>query len=160
MTGPGPSGSRPDRAALVIAAALAVLAGVVFWQTSIMPVSAQYARVGPTTVPYVVAAGLAALAVGTAVSAFRGGLPAREADDIAPILWIVGGLVAQMVLLKAAGFSIATGALFALTAKGFGRGPLWMTLPIGVALSFFIYLVFARGLQLSLPAGLLENLLP
>ncbi len=160
MTGPGPDGGRPDKAALVIAAALAVLAGVVFWQTSIMPVTAQYARVGPTTVPYVVAAGLAALAVGTVVSAFRGGLPARERDDIGPILWIVGGLVAQLVLLKTAGFSIATGALFALTARGFGRGPIWKTFPIGVALAFAIFIVFARGLQLSLPAGPLENLLP
>ena len=60
-----------------------------------MPVAAQYARVGPTAFPYVIAAGLALLAVGTAVSALRGGFPAREADQLGPILWIVGGLVAQ-----------------------------------------------------------------
>ena len=91
-----------------------------------------YARVGPTTFPYVIAAGLAALAVGTAVSAWRGGFPEREADHAGPILWIVGGLVAQMLLLKPAGFSIATGVLFACAARGFGRGPLWLTVPIGI----------------------------
>ena len=53
----------------MIAAGLAVLAAVIFWQTRAMPVTAQYARVGPTTFPYVIAAGLALLAVGTAVSA-------------------------------------------------------------------------------------------
>lgn len=160
MTDPAPRGGRPDKAALLIAAGLAVLAGVVFWQTRLMPVTAQYARVGPTTVPYVVAAGLAVLALGTALSAWRGGFPEREAENYAPMPWIVGGLVAQMLLLNTAGFSIATGVLFALTARGFGRGPLWMTVPIGVAFALFIYVIFARGLQLSLPAGPLERLLP
>lgn len=65
-----------------------------------------------------------------------------------------------MALLRVAGFSIATGVLFALTAQAFGYGRLWKSLPIGIAFAFLIYLVFARGLQLSLPAGLLESLLP
>ena len=151
---------RPDRAGLVIAVLLALLAAVIFWQTRAMPVTAQYARVGPTTFPYVVAAGLALLAVGTAVSAWRGGFPEREADRIGPMLWIVGGLVAQMLLLKTAGFSIATGALFALAARGFGRGPLWLTLPMGIVFAFVVWLIFARLLNLSLPAGPLERLVP
>jgi putative tricarboxylic transport membrane protein len=161
MTDPAPKAPRrPDRAALVIAALLAVLAAVIFWKTQGMPVAALYARVGPTTFPYVVAACLAALAVGTAVSAWRGGFPEREADHAGPMLWIVAGLVAQMLLLKTAGFSIATGALFALAARGFGRGPLWRTFPIGVVFAFVIWLIFARLLQLSLPAGPLERLVP
>jgi putative tricarboxylic transport membrane protein len=151
---------RPDRAGLVIAVLLALLAGVIFWQTRAMPVTAQYARVGPTTFPYVVAAGLALLAAGTAVSAWRGGFPEREADRAGPMLWIVGGLVAQMLLLKTAGFSVATGVLFALAARGFGRGPLWLTLPMGIVFAFVVWLIFARLLNLSLPAGPLERLVP
>jgi putative tricarboxylic transport membrane protein len=158
MSGPGHPEHRPDRAALAIAAALAALAIVIFWQTRAMPVAAQYARVGPTTLPYVVAAGLAVLSVGTLLSALRGGFPEREADRLGPILWIVGGLAAQMLLLKAAGFSIATGVLFAFAAKGFGRGPLWLTLPLGVVFAFVIWLIFAGVLELSLPAGPLEQL--
>jgi putative tricarboxylic transport membrane protein len=150
--------TRPDRAGFVIAAILAALAALIVWQTRQMPVAAQYARVGPTTFPYVIAAGLAALAAGTLVSALRGRTPAREKDNLGPMLWIVGGLVAQMLLLKTAGFSIATGALFALTARGFGRGPLWLTLPIGIAFAFLVWVIFAQGLSLSLPAGPLENL--
>jgi putative tricarboxylic transport membrane protein len=159
MSGPA-APRRPDRAALVIAVALALLAAVIFWKTRGMPVTAQYARVGPTTFPYVIAAGLGLLAIGTAVSAWRGSFPAREHDHVAPILWIVGGLAAQMLLLKTAGFSIATGALFALAARGFGRGPLWLTFPIGVVFAFAVWVVFARLLQLSLPAGPLEQLVP
>ena len=159
MSGPA-TPRRPDRAGFVIAILLAVLAAVIFYETRSMKVTAAYARVGPTTFPYVIAAGLAVLAVGTALSAWRGGFPEREPERIPPILWIVGGLVLQLLLLQPAGFSIATGFLFALTARGFGRGPLWLTIPIGIAVSLVIWLVFARLLMLSLPAGPLERLIP
>ena len=67
--------------------------------------------------------------------------------------WIVGGLAVQMLTMKTVGFSIATGLLFAAAAKGFGKGPLWQTVPIGIVFSFAVWLVFAKGLQLTLPAG-------
>lgn len=151
---------RPDGAALFIAAILAAIGIVVIWQTSQMRVPPIQARVGPTVFPYIIAAGLLLLSVGTVFSALRGGFPTREADNYQPILWIVGGLVAQMLLLSTAGFSIATGVLFACTAKAFGRGPLWKTIPIGAVFAFLVWFAFAKGLQLSLPAGPLERLIP
>lgn len=159
MSGPA-APRRPDGAGFVIAILLAVLAVVIFYQTRGMKVTAAYARVGPTTVPYVVAAGLAVLAIGTALSAWRGGFPEREPERLPPILWIVAGLALQLLLLKTAGFSIATGLLFALTARGFGRGPLWMTIPVGIIFSLVVWTLFARLLMLSLPAGPLEQLIP
>ena len=149
---------RPDRAALVIAAALAIVAVVIAWSTASHGAGANYARVGPTTFPYFIAAVFLGLSIWTAFEAFRGDFPEREHQEISPILWIVGGLVAQMLLLKVAGFAIATGLLFAATARAFGRGPLWQTIPIGLVLSFVIWIIFAKGLQLSLPAGPLEQL--
>ncbi|HRO12200.1 MAG TPA: tripartite tricarboxylate transporter TctB family protein, partial [Amaricoccus sp.] len=123
----GPAGTRgPDRAGLVVALLLALLAAVIFFDTRAMKVTAAYARVGPTTFPYVIAGVLFLLAIGTAVSAWRGGMPEREPERLSPVLWIVGGLVLQLLLLKPVGFSVATGLLFAFTAKGFGRGPLWL----------------------------------
>jgi putative tricarboxylic transport membrane protein len=159
MSGPA-APRRPDRAGFVIAILLAVLSAVIFYETRAMKVTAAYARVGPTTFPYVIAAGLAVLAVGTALAALRGGFPERAPHRLAPIVWIVGGLVLQLLLLKPAGFSIATGLLFALTAKGFGRGPLWLTIPIGIVFSLVVWFIFARVLMLALPAGPLEKLLP
>ena len=156
--GEGPGRRRPDVAALVIAVLLAVLAAVVFLETRAMPVAAAYARVGPANAPYLISAFLAVLAVGHVVAAFRHGLPEREADRPGPMLWIVGGLVLQMLLLRPAGFSIATGLLFAFTAKGFGKGPLWFTVPLGIVVSLVIWLIFAGLLKLSLPAGPLEHL--
>ncbi len=149
---------RPDWAALVIAAALAVVAAVIAWSTASHGAGASYARVGPTTMPYVIAVAFGGLSIWTAFEAFRSEFPERERQQLSPILWIVGGVAAQMLLLKMAGFSMATGLLFAATARAFGRGRLWKTIPIGIALSFVIWIIFARGLQLSLPAGPLEHL--
>jgi putative tricarboxylic transport membrane protein len=151
---------RPDGAALVIAAILAVIAGVIIWQTGLMRVAPVQQRIGPTVFPYVIAAGLLLLSLGTLVSALRGSFPARDKGSFTPMLWIVAGLITQMLLLSTAGFAIATGLLFAFTAKGFGRGPLWQTIPIGILFSLIVWFIFARGLQLSLPAGPLERLLP
>ena len=151
---------RPDGAALVIALVLAAIAAVILWQTAQMRVPPIQARVGPTVFPYIVAGGLAFLSVGTAISAWRGSFPPREKDNFGPMLWIIGGLLGQILLLGWAGFSIATAVLFAFTAKGFGRGPLWQTLPIGFVLAFVIWFIFSRGLQLSLPTGPIERLIP
>ena len=151
---------RPDGAALAIALVLAAIAAVIVWQTLQMRVPPIQAKVGPTVFPYIIAGGLAMLSVGTVISALRGSFPAREKDNYGPMLWIIGGLVGQMLLLGWAGFSIATAVLFAFTAKGFGRGPLWQTIPIGFVLAFVIWFIFSRGLQLSLPTGPIERLIP
>lgn len=149
---------RPDWAALVIAAFLFVVAVVIFWDASHLRTIAQYDRIGPTTVPMVVAAGLFVLGVWTVFEAWRGDFPEREHQEFGPVLWVVAGLLAQMALLRLAGFSIATGALFALTAFGFGKRKLWISLPLGIVLSFIVWAIFARLLQLTLPAGPLEHL--
>jgi putative tricarboxylic transport membrane protein len=151
---------RPDGAALVIAAILAAIAVVIIWQTSQMRVPPIQARVGPTVFPYIIAGGLILLAIGTVVSALRNSFPARDNDNFVPIFWILGGLVTQLLLLTSAGFAIATGILFAFTAKGFGRGPLWQTIPLGIIFAFVVWFIFAKGLQLSLPSGPLERLIP
>lgn len=153
-----PQKRRPDRAALVIAPVLFVVAAVIWWDAGRLAEMSNYSRIGPATVPHVVAIGLALLAIWTAIEAWCGDFPEREPMEIQPVVFIVAGLAAQMLLLKTAGFSIATGALFALTAFGFGRRKLWISLPIGIGLSFVVFIIFGRFLQLSLPAGPLEHL--
>lgn len=159
MTDAGYSGRRgPDRAGFVIAALL-VLAGIAI-AVSMMRTGgvAGYSPVGPKTFPYIIAAGLFGLGVLTAIEAWRGDFPEREPQAFGPMAWLIGGLVIQMLTMKTVGFSIATGLLFAATAKGFGRGPLWKTVPIGIVFAFIVWFIFAKGLQLTLPAGPLERL--
>jgi hypothetical protein len=64
-----------------------------------------YSRIGPDhRAAMSMAIGLALLAIWTGFEAWRGDFPEREQQQISPILWIVGGLAAQMLLLKIAGF--------------------------------------------------------
>lgn len=149
---------RPDRAALAIAAVLSAIAAVIFFDVARVKGAAGYSQVGPATVPEWIAFGLIGLAVWTVIEAFRGDFPERERQEFGPVVWVVAGLAAQMLLLKTAGFSIATGVLFALVAAGFGRRKLWLTIPLGIIFCLGIWLIFAGLLQLSLPAGPLEHL--
>jgi putative tricarboxylic transport membrane protein len=143
---------RPDRAALIIAAALLIVGVIVAWDAARLP-GGGYARIGPQTVPFVIAAMLVGLGIWTAVEAWRGDFLAREHQEAKPVLWIVAGLVIQLLLVRVTGFSIATGLLFAFVARGFGERRLWLSIPAGIVLSAIVWFAFARGLQLTLPAG-------
>lgn len=153
----GKAERRPDRAALVIAAVLGLVAIIIAWSTMSAPQAAGYTVVGPKIVPYIVAACLAGLSIWTAVEAIRGDFPDREEQNHPPMLWLVGGLVFQLLTIKTIGFSLAAGIMFAATAKAFGKGPLALTIPIGIIFSFVVWLIFALGLQLTLPEGPVET---
>lgn len=150
---------RRDPAALIIAAGLAVIAGVMLWDSARLADLGGYSGVGPASVPRVVAYCLLALAVWTGIEGLRGDFPARPPQAPAPVLWIFAGLAAQMMLLHVAGFSIATGILFAFTARAFGKTKLAMTIPIGILFAFAVWVVFSQLLMLHLPAGPLEHLI-
>jgi len=148
----------PDRAVLVIAAVLALAGAAVALSTLHAPTTTGYSPVGARTVPFILAGALVVLGVFTAIAGMRGHFPKRQKQDIPPMLWLIGGLAVQLLTMKTLGFSVATGLLFAAAARGFGRGPLWRTIPIGIVFAFLVWLVFVKGLQLTLPAGPLENL--
>jgi putative tricarboxylic transport membrane protein len=150
---------RPDWAALAIAAVLAIVAGVIFFDVSRLSDMGGYSQVGPATVPKWIAIGLVGLSIWTVFAAFRGDFPVREKQEVKPVVWIVAGLVAQMLLIRPLGFSIATGVLFGLTAAGFGARRLWISIPIAIVICLAIWWLFSVVLSLSLPAGPLENLL-
>jgi len=150
---------RPDRAALVIAAVLIVLGAVVAFDASRIGGGGAYARIGPQTIPYVIAVCLAGLGIWTILEALRGDFPEREHQDAMPVLWIVAGLLIQLLTIKLVGFSIATGILFALVARGFGERRFWISIPFGIVLSLIVWVIFARGLSLTLPHGPVEDAL-
>ena len=87
------------------------------------------------------------------------GVPEREADRLgADAVDRRRAGAADAAAARPPGFAIATGLLFAFTARGFGKGPLWFTVPLGIVVSLVIWLIFAGLLNLSLPAGPLEHL--
>ena len=150
---------RPNGAAFVIAAGLAVMGAVLIWQGVIIPDKGGYAGVGSGGVPKFVGAGLLVLALGHVVTGLQAVPTSRLDLHLRPVLWVVAGLALQLVLLWPLGFSIAAALLFACTAAGFDKRNLTLTLPIGLGLALVIYGVFDQLLRLKLPAGLLENLI-
>ncbi|MBO9197252.1 tripartite tricarboxylate transporter TctB family protein [Rhizobium sp. 16-449-1b] len=150
---------RPDWAALVIAAVLVAMAAVIFFDVARLNETTGYSQVGPATVPHWIAYVLVGLGIWTVFAAFRRDFPERERQEVGPVVWVVAGLVAQMVLIRPLGFSIATGVLFGLAAAGFGARRIWISIPVGIVICLGIYWLFAVVLQLSLPAGPLEHLI-
>ena len=149
---------RVDPAGIVVAGLLALLAGLILWDMSTLTITQTYG-VGPKAMPIVVAAGLGLLAIGNLVLAFRGGFPEREPAAHLPIILILGGLLAVIVLIAiGGGFIPAVTILFAATAAAFGRRAILTDLAIGFVLGTAAYLMFSKLLSLSLPMGPLERL--
>lgn len=135
-----------------------------FWQAWAIPVSPLYAQVGPKAVPYVVAAGMTALGVGLVASALRGGWShgIAELAEAGPpnrrALGLLGaGLVANLVLIGPAGFSIAATVQFVLVAAAFGSRSMARDLLIALPLSLMVWFLFVQGLGVNIGAGLLEG---
>jgi putative tricarboxylic transport membrane protein len=150
---------RFDPAGVVVAAILAVLAAIIIWDMTTIEVTQTYG-VGPKAMPIVVAIGLALLSIGNIVMAVRGEFPEREEAAHLPIVLILGGLAAVIVLIGiGGGFIPAMSILIAATAAAFGRRAILTDLAIGFALALGAYLMFAKLLSLSLPTGPLERLL-
>jgi putative tricarboxylic transport membrane protein len=150
---------RPDAAGMVIAAVLMLIALVIFWDTSSLQLATTYG-IGPKAMPYVIAFGMAALAVGNFWLAWQGDFPERENLDHKAIVLILGGLAALIAIIGlGGGFIPATAILFAATATAFGRRAIVTDLVIGAVLGVAVFLLFDKLLTLSLPAGPIERLL-
>ena len=150
---------RVDRVGLLVAAGLAALSAVLFWDASRLPATTGYSGIGPADTPRLVGLALALLAVWALWDAFKAPADPAPAQDVPPILWILGGLGLQLLLFQPAGFSVAGGLLFACTAAAFGRRKLWITLPIGILFALAVFGIFAMLHELSLPPGPLERLI-
>lgn len=160
MSGFDPApGRRPNGAAFIIAAFLAGIGGLLIVQGRAIPDKGGYAGIGSGDAPVFVGACLVALALAHVVTGLRGGAASVPRQQPVPILWIVAGLGLQLALLHTAGFSIASGLLFACTAAAFGKRNLVLTVPVGVVFALAVYGVFDGLLKLNLPAGIPETLI-
>jgi len=151
---------RFELGGFIIAVGLAALALVIRIDASRMPAAPAYARIGPDAAPNVVALGILVLAIATAVAAWRGQIPKPETADWSPVLIILAGVIALILIIAfGGGFIVASAVLFMATSRAFGRRALAVDFAIGFVLALVTYLAFAKLLALSLPSGPLENLL-
>jgi putative tricarboxylic transport membrane protein len=154
-----PTERRPDGAAFIIAAVLAGLGALLIWQGRAIPDKGGYAGIGSGDLPVFIGGVLLLLALAHVIKGLRHGAAAVPRQQPQAVLFIIGGLALQLILLKPLGFSIASGILFACTAAAFGKRKFYVSLPAGIAFAFLVYGIFDRLLQLNLPGGFLENLI-
>jgi putative tricarboxylic transport membrane protein len=157
------------RSELGVAVLLLLLGGLVLWDASrIHSGVAQSGVVGPTAVPILVGVLLVVCAVALAVDVLRGGHGEAEGgedvdlshpSDWRTLLLLVAAFLANVVLMEPVGwwFSGAVlfwGCTFALGSRHYVRDAV-----LAFALSFLTYYVFAVGLGIFLPAGVLQGIL-
>jgi putative tricarboxylic transport membrane protein len=144
----------------VLAAFVLVLGVFIAVETAMLRGGPGYAAIGPKLFPWLVAVGLLLVGGALLYEARAGPLaqPAGFELDLPPALTVTAGLVLQMVLMKPAGFVIASAVLFVAVAYAFGSRRIALNAAVGLVLCAATYVAFTRGLGLVLPAGVLGRL--
>ncbi len=142
---------------------LMVFAALVTWQTATMAVSPLYSKVGPRVFPYLTAAGLALMAIFMIVEGLRGGWQPDDEAEV-PVEWrsvvfVVAGLIANVLLIVPLRFTAASTVLFTLVAYGFGSRKPLRDAAIGFTFAMASYFGFAKALGVNIGAGIFERLL-
>jgi putative tricarboxylic transport membrane protein len=128
----------------------------------------QTGPVGPKAVPFVLGAALVVLSILLAIDVLRGGRGEQEmgedidlshGTDWRTVLILVGAFLANVVLIEPVGWPVSGailffGVAFALGSRHFIRDPL-----IAIALSIGTWYLFALGLGIELPVGVLKGIL-
>ena len=158
-----------NRSELGVAVLLLVLGGVVLWDASrIHSGVAQAGVIGPTAVPILVGVLLVVCAVALAVDVLRGGHGEAEGgedvdlshpSDWRTVSLLVAAFLANVVLINPVGWWFSGAVLFWGSAYALGSRRYVRDAVIAFALSFVTYYVFAAGLGIGLPAGVLQGIL-
>lgn len=126
------------------------------------------AVVGPRLFPLIVSVGTAALGLALTVAALRGerAEPGDEedTDPDAPVSHvnpavILAGFLLGAALLPSLGFVFGTAIMYLSVTYAFGERRYARMAGIALLISVLTYLLFTRGLGLTLPAGLLRGVL-
>jgi putative tricarboxylic transport membrane protein len=145
----------------VLGLGVVVAALFAFWQTSIIPVSPLYSKVGPTIFPYIASTLLLVLGGLLTLQGLRGGWQPDDEKEI-PLDWkamafVGAGLLANVVLIGPVGFTVASTLMFTLIAWGFGSRTPLRDAAIGFVLALAAYFGFATGLGVNIGRGPLES---
>lgn len=152
---------------LIVGIAVLLLAIVMGWQVTVIPVAATYAQVPPTLFPWLVVGLLGLLGAGLLVQALRGGW-SHEIEDEAghgghydrlSLAWLLAGLALNAAIIQFGGFILASTLLFICVARAFGSGRWLRNGAIGFLLAAVAYVGFDRVLGYRIGSGLIESLL-
>ncbi len=142
------------------------LGAVMAWGATAIPSAAGYAGVGPSFLPWVVAAVLALCGVGLIVHARTGGWRDMEEPSGAPqgdwvaLAWVGAGVLANAALITTAGFILSCTLCFMLAVRGLrgsegkphgGVRGLVMDFVTGFLIAAPAFWLFTKALSINLP---------
>jgi putative tricarboxylic transport membrane protein len=160
---------RPDKAQYGVCGFLMLVGGLVIVDAlRIRHIANSNDPIGPKPVPIVLGVLLLVVAVLYAVDVARGGSGEAEGgEDIDPasavdwktVLLLIAAFVVNLILIEPAGWVISGAVLFWGSAYALGSRHYVRNLLIAVALSLITFYLFAIGLGVNLPAGVLQGIL-
>ncbi len=165
-----PAQSHPLRgkAELPLAGLLGALGAFLLVETVFIEVPVNANTIGPRFFPTVVGLLLVVVSLALAVDVLRGGHGVMEAAEDVDVSrssdWRTLALISAVFLGHAAvleplGFPIAAALLFFGVAACLGSRRWARDAALAVVLALLVYLVFARGLGVGLPTGVLAGVL-
>ena len=149
---------------LAFAGSLLILGLVVLYDTSKMLVPPGSGTVGPQIFPYLVSGFVILISLGLFLQIFRGNLGVPEGTEFGEVVektdfkslaMVAGSMLTYPLLIERAGFIIASSVVFFGVAFAYGAKNLLKNLAISVIFSLIVYFAFSKGLNVSLPAGIL-----
>ncbi|GHF31536.1 putative tricarboxylic transport membrane protein [Deinococcus metalli] len=172
MSDPTPPLSRAPRSGvsvpdLLVALGVTIVGALLLFGAFAIPFGIN-AVVGPRVFPLIVGGGTLLLGVILTALTLRGDRaePSAEEDtdpdapaDLSSPGVILGGFLLGSVLLAPLGFVIGTAVMYFSVAFAFGERRYALMTAISLIVALVTYVVFTRGLGLSLPAGVLKGLL-
>lgn len=147
---------------MLLGLVVVIFAAIITWQTSVIPLNAIYAKVGPNVIPWMLAGMLGLLGLVLILQGLLGGWPHEEAPgdlDWPAIGWLCGGLALNVGLIEIAGFILSSTLLFVFTARAFKSASPLRDTAIGFTLALVSYVGFDRVLGYKIGSGLIERLI-
>ena len=149
---------------LAFAGSLLILGLVVLYDNYKMLVPPGSGTVGPQVFPYLVSGFVIFISLGLFVQIFRGNLGVPEGTEFGEVVektdfkslaMVAGSMLTYPLLIERAGFIIASSVVFFGVAFAYGAKNLLKNLAISLIFSLIVYFAFSKGLNVSLPAGVL-----
>ena len=161
--------SKQGKGELAFAGSLVLLSLIVAWDTSRMDVPQGASIVSPRVVPYIVAALVLSAGIALIIEVLRGrlGIPegTEAGEEFVPadrrtMLYLIIAIGVHVLLLEKAGYIIAATFGFWGVTFTFGSRKPVKDFAISLIFALVVYFTFSKGLQIQLPKGLLESVLP
>lgn len=152
---------------LAFAGSLLILGIIVVFDTANMLVPPASGTVGPQIFPYLVSGFLILVSIGIIIQVLRGNLGQPEGTefgdtiektDFKTLLVVAGSMATYPLLIERAGFIVASTVAFFGVSFAFGAKNVVKNLIISVIFSAIVYFSFTRGLNVSLPSGIMGGL--